>query len=51
MIRVRYNKELSIYTLRLDNLNFGDGTIITMKFDTGAINTVIGLRVSLKFLN
>ena len=51
MIRVRYNKELSIYTLRLDNLDFGDGTVITMKFDTGAVNTVIGLRTLFKYLS
>lgn len=33
------------------DLGIGDGTAIFMKFDTGAVNTVIGLRTLFKYLS
>lgn len=51
MIKVKYNKQLSIYMLRLDNFSLGDTDTIFLKFDTGAINTVIGIRVLFEYLS
>lgn len=37
--------------LRLDNFSLGDTDTIFLKFDTGAINTVIGIRVLFEYLS
>lgn len=51
MINVEYDKIKMRYTLMFKNLGIGDGTAIFMKFDTGAVNTVIGLRTLFKYLS
>lgn len=51
MIKVKYNRDLSIYTLRLDNFSLGDTDTVFLKFDTGAVNTVIGVRVLFEYLS
>lgn len=51
MIRVKHNEDLSMYSLILNDLKFGDGTAIAMKFDTGAVSTVIGIRTLFKYLS
>ena len=51
MIRVDYDRDNSRYTLRLRNLSIGNNSLITIKFDTGAINTVIGIRTLFKYMS
>lgn len=43
MIRVDYSKDFAAYTLALTDFSFGDGTTINMKFDTGAVKSVISI--------
>ena len=51
MIRVDYDKDNSRYTLRLRNLGIGNNNFIVVKFDIGAVNTVIGIRTLFKYMS
>ena len=43
MIRAEYSKDFSTYTLVLSDIEFSDGISLNMKFDTGAVRTVISI--------
>ena len=42
MIKARYNKETEAFMLKVDHHGIGDFDSFSMKFDTGAVATVIG---------
>ena len=44
LIKARYQKKTSVYTIRLTQHNVGDTKSILFKFDTGAVSTIIGVR-------
>ena len=44
MIRARYNRKSSVYTVQMTQTNLGDAEFILLKFDTGAVVTIIGVR-------
>ena len=44
MIKVHFNDKTMTFSVRLTNLKVGDSDSIPMKFDTGAVATIIGAQ-------
>ena len=51
MIKVKYMEASSVYALTLSDISFGDGTAVIMKFDTGAVRSVISIWSLFQYLS